>query len=169
MTELMEGVVIESPADEAKRLNVDVDTLSLARAMVSEERTSGETARVAVGHAVLNHAKSSKISVTKLVTRSKTHPEADGRYSRQDKGKYCTTFDPPTEDSLVLATNIISGSIPDPTGGATLFDNPTSQDLLHKVYPDKWKSSEEIAAKRQAAGYTAINVEGTTTRFWRKG
>jgi hypothetical protein len=178
---MISGIVAELPADEAKRKNIPIEILCMARAMRSEEGSSGEAARIAVGHAIKNHARKLGLSVQTLVTRtskradgSRRCPEADGRFSRQSFAKYCTTFNSPNDRDVALAGGIINGLSDDPTGGAELFDNPTLQDILAKLQPFNaethkgYKTADEVAATRQAAGYTSINIEGTTTRFWRK-
>jgi hypothetical protein len=179
--EMISGIVSELPADEASRKNIPIEILCLARAMHSEEGISSETARIAVGHAVKNHARKLGLSIQTLVTRtskrpdgSRHCPEADGHFSRQEFSKYCTTFDAPGERDISLAAAIIIGFSDDPTGGAELFDNPVLQNILAKAHPfdpeshKGYRTADEIASDRTSAGYVAISIEGTTTRFWRK-
>lgn len=181
MPEMITGIVGELPAVEAARLEIPIDVLCLARAMTSEEGGSGETARIAVGHAIRNHASNIGVSIQTLTTRTskktdgtRACPEADGKFSQQRFAKYCSTFHAATSNDVDLAFGIINGLIRDPTGGAALFDNPLLQDTLalaHPYNPDTkkgYKTSEEIAAKRWAAGYVPISIEGTSTRFWRR-
>ena len=179
MGEVITGVIKELPLDEANRKNLPVDVLSLARAMQSEE--SGMLPRIAVGHAVKNHANTLKLSITTLVTTtskkadgSQAFPEVRGHYSQQRFAKYCSTFNAPTDATIDLARRVIDGSVADPTGGAEKFDNPTLQDLLAKALPydeqtkKGYRTSDEILAKRTIEGYTAVAIEGTSTRFWVK-
>jgi hypothetical protein len=80
----------------------------------------------------------------------------------------------PTDATIDLARRVIDGSVADPTGGAEKFDNPTLQDLLAKALPydeqtkKGYRTSDEILAKRTLEGYTAVAIEGTSTRFWVK-
>jgi hypothetical protein len=179
--EMISGIVDELPADEAKRKNIPIEILCMARAMRSEEGISSEAARIAVGHAIQNHARKLGLSVQTLVTRtskrpdgSRRCPEADGRFSRQEFAKYCTTFNSATDKDVQLAGGIINGLSDDPTGGAELFDNPVLQDILAKAHPfdpethKGYKTAAQIADARTSAGYVAIYIDGTTTRFWRK-
>jgi hypothetical protein len=180
MPELVSGIVDELPANEAKRKNLPIDVLSLGRAMRSEEGMSGENARIAVGWACKNKAHQLGISVTVLVIRTSLKdgvrqcPQADGKYSRQEFAKYCTTFNSPNDRDIELSTGILAGSIPDNTGGCTNFDNPKLQDYLARIKPYNpltkkgYKDAATIKAKREAAGLVAVAIDGTTTRFWRK-
>lgn len=179
MGEIYSGIIDELPADEAARKNVNVDVLSLARAMQSEE--SGIVPRAAVGYCVKRHAARIGISITKLVTTTSKKPdgsimcpEARGHYSRQSYAKYCSTFQAPTADTLEQAQRVIDGSEQDPSQGAELWDNPTLQTALaiaHPFDPDTHKgyhTADEIAQEREARGYSPVAVEGTSTRFWVK-
>lgn len=179
MSEVITGVIAELPQDEANRKNLDVNVLSLARAMQSEE--SGVLPRTAVGHAVKNHANRLGLTITTLVTTTSKLPDGShafpavrGHYSQQRFAKYCSTFSCPTEATIDLAKRVIDGSVADPTGGAEKFDNPNLQDLLAKASPYNeethkgYRNSDEILAKRTIEGYTAVAVEGTSTRFWVK-
>ena len=181
MDEVYNGVVRENPADMASRLGVSVEALSLARAMTSEERAGHEGARVAVGWAILNYARRLGTTITRLVTRSgklksglPSHPEADGLYSVQALGKYCSTFDQATIPTINQAADILAERIPDPTGGAERFDNPVLQDILAKAKPynpiskSGYHTADEVASRRVVEGYVAIAIPDTTTRFWRK-
>ena len=163
---LISGIVDTSPEQLAKADGVPVEVESLARAMQSEEST--EKARVAIGWAIKNMAHKQGLSITKLVTKAKD-PKVNGKYSRQDVGpsKYCASFVSPSSDTLRLAAAIFSGATPDPTGGATQWDAPKAQAQLHARNPAKYKSPEDIATTRAAAGRTLVIVDGVpNTRFW---
>lgn len=162
-----DGIVKGKPEDLARAAGVPVDVYSLARVMQSEE--SSRAGRIAVGWATRNAATRGKITVTKLVTRS-DKASAAGKYGRQDAGpKWCATSQAPTADVLEIAKQILAEppKVPDPTKGASQWDAPGLQDKLHKQNPAKWKSAEEIAAKRKAAGKKLVMVPGIEkTRFW---
>lgn len=179
MPEMITGIVEELPALEASRLGVPIDILCLGRAMTSEE--SSETARIAVGHSIKNHARRIGLSIQTLTTRtakkkdgSRKCPEADGKFSQQRFAKYCSTFHAAGAVSLELAREILNGTLADPTDGAEFFDNPLHQDALAAANPFNaethkgYHTSSEVATNRAAAGYTPIAIEGTSTRFWRK-
>lgn len=159
------GVIKTKPEDVAREDGVPVEVESLARAMESEE--SGTAARTAVGWAIKNMAKKSGKTITRLVTASK-NKDVDGFYSQQDKGpKYCSTYKSPSGATKQLAQAVHSGAIPDPTHGATQWDAPRAQDALHAKNPTKWKSSEDIKAKRQGEGKRMVMIDGVpNTRFW---
>jgi hypothetical protein len=144
----------------------------------SEEGMSSDIAKVAVMFAAKNQAKKIGVSLTSLLTHTswvdrtnhslgRKFPEADGKYSRQTFAKYASTITAPTGHTKALANEVMGGEVSDPTGGATKFDNPRTQDAMHAVNPSMHKSSTEIAAKRQAEGLTLIQLDGVSTRFWR--
>ena len=181
MPEMVTGIVEELPAVEAARKGIPIETLCLARAMQSEEGMSSGAARIAVGHAIRNHARNIGLSIQTLTTRTskkkdgtRACPEADGKFSQQRFAKYCSTFHSPTDRDCAVATGILDGSIPDSTDGAELFDNPVLQNALALANPwnpdthKGYKTADEVAARRMAAGYKPFAVAGTTTRFWRK-
>ena len=119
------GVVSTPPAELASSDGVTVDVESLARVGQSEEFT--ETGRIAVMWTTKNMAAKRAISITGLVTSAKHHKPGeesvtesyDGLYTRDIAGKFCSTYQTPSQDTLALAAQVISGDIADPTGGAT--------------------------------------------------
>jgi hypothetical protein len=162
---MVSGVIDTPPEIIAKADGVPVEVESLARAMYSEE--SAKQARIAIGWAIKNYAKKQGKSITSVVTASKG--TANGKYSKQDVkgGKYCTTFKSPDRATLQLASEIISGSIRDPTNGAIQWDAPKAQAALHAKDPVKFKSPETIAANRQREGRRLVMVADVpNTRFW---
>lgn len=178
LTELATGVVSGDPMVIAANDKMDLDTYCLARAGQSEENLSSDDAKVAVMWAIKNMAKHKGISIGSLVlhtswvdhkdhSKGRNHPEADMHFSRQDKSKYCTTLIPPSDNTKALAVQVMQSTIADPTGGAIQFDNTHSQAALHAANPVKYKSPEEIADDRIAAGMSEVTVDGVSTRFWR--
>jgi hypothetical protein len=163
--ELASGIIETSPEALARTDGVTVEVESLARTMESEE--SGTAARTAIGWAVKNYAKKAKRSITDVVTKS-SNPKANGKYSRQDVGgKYCASAKSPSRATLTLANAIISGTIADPTKGATQWDAPKAQAALHAKNPIKFKTPEVVAANRIAGGKRMVMVDGVpNTRFW---
>lgn len=178
--QLITGIIDDDPMILAAQAGMDLDAYSLARVGQSEEGTSSDLAKIAVMWATKNQAKKLGITVTSLVTHpswkdrndhslGRQFPAADNKYSRQTFGKYASTITPPTENTKQLAVRVMQSKVADPTGGATKFDNAATQDALNKINPDKFKTSDEIAAKRTAAGMTLIELDGVSTRFWRQG
>jgi hypothetical protein len=70
-----------------------------------------------------------------------------------------------------LAEGVLSGKMPDPTGGALQFDSPASQRaLLALNHPDYRKGPEAVAASRRAAGLKEFYLPGVSPdklRFWK--
>jgi hypothetical protein len=159
------GVIETSPVDLARADGVTIEIESLARTMESEE--SSTAARTAIGWATKNAAKKAGKSITDLVTKA-NDPKVNGKYSRQDVGgKWCATSKSPSRATLSLAADILAGKIPDPTKGATQWDAPKAQAALHAKNPAKFKSPEEVAQKRLAAGRKLVVIDGVpNTRFW---
>ena len=128
-------------------------------------------------YAVLHRANAAGKSITALVTAANPkHTDyslANGRYGRQGIHPYCSTIAAPKPRTLVLAQSVIDGTALDETQGAQYFDNPLTQDILHKAKPYNeetgtgYRSSQEIAERRQKAGGTLVTIDGISTRFWR--
>lgn len=166
------GSISESPESLAAKAGYDVDLYSLARVGESEESGIGS---VAVMFATMNWSKKQKISITQLVTRSRTKDEngkvivapGDGHYGTQ-LHRYCASHYDPSSEMLIKAGQVITHAIQDPTNGATHWDAPELQDKLHDSDPDNHPSSEEVARRRESSGMHMVIIDGVTkTRFWR--
>jgi hypothetical protein len=179
MEKVSDGIIPETPESLAAAAGASVDVYSLARMMQSEESTI--EARAAVGWAVRNHARVAKLTVTQLLTRARhkdkstgkiTVYDSDGHYGTQrcTPGRFASTFREPTNATLTLAEEVMSGRRPDPTGGADQFDAPDLQDRMAEKDPTgKTKNAAQVAAARIAAGKELVLVEDVpNTRFWRK-
>jgi hypothetical protein len=174
------GLVEGSPAELAAAANLDVETYSLARAVASEEGRSSELIKIAVAHAITNHARKAGRSITAVVTGAR-NPAHQGSYGTQkdidpgeldDEGKptnpnegksdrYVSTALDPYAQEGQIAAGVIDGSIPDPTGGADQFDRPAGE-----------KDPDRIAQNRIDAGAELVEVsgiDGNAIRFWRTG
>ena len=165
---LNHGIIPQLPSDLAADAGVDIDQYSLARALMSED--SNTDARTGIGWAVKNHCAKLGQSITAVVTANPKNTACDGHYSREMPGKYCSTAHSPNSTCLDLAADIISGTIADPTGGATLWDGPEGQDAAHARNPTEvtrdWPAQQ---AHRVAQGYTEVDLPGvTSTVFWRR-
>ena len=164
------GIEHSPPEQLASERGVDTDVYSLGRAMQSED--SHHDARIGIGWAIKNHARNLHITITNLVTRNKnpSHYDHDGFYGRVVPGQYCATTLSPDDDTLVDADGVMSESIPDPTGGATLWDGPAGQDAAHArdpiQHPNNWATQKAL---RESEGYTLVELPGiTSTVFWRR-
>jgi hypothetical protein len=165
------GVIPGDPNDLAAARGVDVDAYSMARALMSED--SNQDARIGIGWAIKNHARNAGVSITTLVTRNTNpnHADHNGHYGREVPGQYCATSLSPTDDVIELAQSIMSESIPDPTGGAVLWDGPAGQDAAHarnpEQVPNDWAMQQ---AHRMQQGYEEVDLPGvTSTVFWKRG
>ena len=165
---LNDGIIPTLPVDLAASAGIDIDQYSLARAMQSEE--SSHDGRVAIGWAIRNHCANLSESITDVLTANPKNPASDGHYSKEMPGKYCTTAHSPTSTTLDLAASIISGEIPDPTGGATFWDGPAAQDAAHARDPEKytrdWAAQEQF---RLNQGYSEVTIPWVETVFWKRG
>jgi hypothetical protein len=164
------GAVPGAPEDLAAQAQLDVDAYSLARLISSEEGRSNNSIKAAVAWAVLNRARSSGRGVTGLLTHARL-PAHSGSYGTQrniEQGtdgyngsdRYASTANDPYEGDGVIAAGVISGQLPDPTGGAEYFDRPGSED------------ADKVASNRAAAGLVLADVVGVDRdadgiRFWR--
>jgi hypothetical protein len=170
--ELIEGIVPELPQDLATAKGVDVEVYSLARVGQSEEGISSSRAKIAVMYATLSHANQIGSTVTALVTKGNPkrsdYDQANGRYGRQGIHPYCSTIAAPTKNTLALAASVYDQSAQDETEGAEFWDNPLAQAALHIAKPSMYKSPDEIAAARTADGLNQVNIDGVSTRFWKR-
>jgi hypothetical protein len=152
------GIVDETPEELASAQGVSVEVESLARVGQSEETGDGS---IACMWATKNQANRRGMSITALVTLDHDDDGNDnkyaGHYSRYHHGRYCSTFKEPSGEMLTAAAAVISGSIPDPTGGAIHWDAP------HGLLSD-----HNVADRRMKDGLKEFWVDGVTkTRFWR--
>ena len=166
------GSVPGTPEELAAAAGFDVDVYSLARVGQSEESGLGS---ICVMFATKTEAKRSKLTPTQLVTRARMKDEdgiiipapGDGQYGTQ-KHRFCSTAQDPSDDMLEKAGQVWSSSIADPTNGAHHWDAPELQDKEHEIDPINHPSSEEIASRREASGWSMVLVDGVSkTRFWR--
>ena len=161
------------PAGLARAAGVSLNTYALASAMQSEENT--HIARIAIGCAIRNHCRKSKISVSAYLLNSidkhGRHCSSHGRFGSQEApGKKVATSKPPTADTLILANQILTVPSPiiDPTQGATRWYAPAAQDRGHQRDPDTYSlNAEQLKAKLLLQGGRPIVVDGVpNTLFW---
>lgn len=170
VVEMTVGIVPDDPQALADAAGVDIETYSLARVGQSEEGLSSDRAKVAVMYACRNHAQKTGRSITELVTKGNPkrsdYAQANGHYGRQGIHPYCTTIAAPTNHTLMLADTVMSGDALNEIGVSEFWDNPIAQDALHLTNPSKYQSSAQIAADREAAGLSLVQIDGVSTRFW---
>ena len=166
------GVIYKRPSECASDDGVDIDVESLARVGQSEE--SSTLGRQCVMWATKNQARKRAISITALVTSAKhkvrhidesgnvvygpesVTPEYDGLYTRDLVGKFCSTYQAPSTETLQLAQSVYDGDVQDPTNGATKWDAPGLLD-----------DADALTTRREQEGYHLVLVPGVDkTRFW---
>jgi Cell Wall Hydrolase len=142
-----DGIVPDDPAELAAAAGLDIETYSLARALMSEHGQDPDAYLVAAGWAIKNFAAEQGRTITALLTDGKGDA-GDGRYGRQSAAagtKYADTHQDPRERHVRIASEIMAGDIRDPTGGATHFFSPKAQDALAAKDP-KWKPAADLLA-----------------------
>ncbi len=162
------GVVLDSPVDLASRASttvgrdVDVDSYSLARAIVSEA-SSGEsdTSKLYRAHVLINLSNSRGLSLTQLAT-AHTNPDRDGHYGRQIGGTFATTADPYVRD-LELAE--LARSESDSTGGAIQFSDRNAFGI--QAGTTDWSNHVAQRESEGKAGGTLPGSPGTLVFWWR--
>ncbi len=173
------GVVPGLPSDLADAAGLDVETYSLARMIASEEGRSSNTIKAAVAWAIKNKADSLGRTITDHLTRtlepshhgfygtyilldeSSSHYREDstGKPNRGDRD--ASTANDPYDGDAQIAAAVLTGQIPDFTGGATQFDRPKGE-----------RDPDAIAANRIKSGQVVADVPGIDPdvdgiRFWR--
>lgn len=127
-----DGLVDADPQELADAAGLDVETYALARCLASEHARDPDLYLVCVGWAVRNKADERGQSVLELLTNG-AGTAGDGYFGEQKANagtKYASTAHDPNQRHVVAAAAVMSGSTPDPTGGATHFFSPMSQDDL---------------------------------------
>jgi len=155
-----DGITYAEPTQLAAGAGVDLDTYALARMIASEAGGQKTIAQQAVGAVALSYAGDRGESISQVLLRS-THA-GDGYFGKQSQGRYAATSHDPSASHLVMAAELQSGAIADPTGGARQWDSPRS-------YTDP-SSAAKVAATRVAAGNTLVTLAGvpeSTFRFWK--
>lgn len=165
-----DGVCLTDPSEIARAHGVTLDCEALARMMVSE--TPGRLARLAVGSAALNMARRRGESVAALLLRGRNKNGSpsisDGRFGAQNTGKYASTRTPSTPEARADARDLLAGKIADPTGGATQWDAPSTQDAqVAAGAPGYTKTAAQVAAERSKSSELVMVPGVSHTRFWK--
>jgi len=169
------GWVEAEPRKLASLAGVSDSTYALASAMVSEAGDDA-VAQTAVGWALRNHADERGESVFRVLVRAGRNNkdtrqfephESNGYFGPQNVGpRWATTRKAPTLTALELASAILTGSIDDPTGGATQFDAPTAQDGLIGKIEGYVKTAQQIAEERSKGSELVMLPGIPNIRFW---
>ncbi|MGH7749348.1 MAG: cell wall hydrolase, partial [Candidatus Dormibacteria bacterium] len=105
------------------------DLDSMARAIYTEARGEPAQGQAAVGHVILNRAKASGQPVAAIV-------HAPGQFEGMtSSAANVSASDPGYQRALQVAQAVLSGQVPDPTGGADHFLNPQLQTNLGRQIP----------------------------------
>lgn len=134
------GVIQQSPASLLASVNaeleepVTLDDMSMARALRSEHGSEPEAVRRWVAWAIRNEARKRKRSIYNQLTRS-SDPDTSGLFARQraDFRYAATHFSPRLSDIKISVAVLDADQFEDPTGGATNFFSPDTQDLLFSL------------------------------------
>lgn len=124
-------------------------------------------ARVGVAHAALNMARQQRKKILDLLAPKRVL----GSQGFNGRG-YAATLHAPTIIDVEAAEAALSGSVPDPTGGALHWDSPAAQ---RRGVAEGWagyqgNTPEKIAADRIRDGmeeFTFETVNPDILRFWR--
>lgn len=159
------GDVVESPvelaiaASQVVGRDVTAAAYALARNIHSEEGGSDQATQTAVAWVAVNVANGSIVS---LLTRCR-RASGQGKFGSQT-GRWASTARDPYEGDLEVAEGVLSGAIPDPTGGAVHYFRPTLQDLLFNQGKVK-RTADEVASNWGGNGYTVDGVDSGLTFF----
>jgi spore germination cell wall hydrolase CwlJ-like protein len=160
-----DGLVAADPNALAKQAGTSLDVYALARMIASEHPSGTNAVKVAVACVVLNYARKRGVSVSALLLAPQ------GRFGRQNVGKYAATGNDPTAEEIEIARRVLSGGVLDPTGGAVQFDSPRAQRAaLARGVKGYKKTPEDVARQRIAEGKVAVTVPGIDPdylRFWK--
>lgn len=131
-----DGLVDADPFELAAAAGLSPDVYALARCMASEHTNDPDAYLVCVGWAVNNFAieryGEREGAIVDLLTNG-AGTAGDGFFGEQKAAagtKYASTAQDPHQRHAEIAAGIIAGTTPDPTGGATHFFSPRSQDAL---------------------------------------
>jgi len=166
-----DGVVRVAPGLLAKQAGTDLDSYALARMIASEHGRDSTEVKIAIAHVALNYAVRVGRSISSLLLRA-NHPQHTGYFGTQrdidedsphynESDRYASTALDPYAGELEIATGVLVGTFPDPTGGAIQFDAPPA-----------FKSPEaaaRTAANRIAEGRIQVFPDGIDPeklRFW---
>lgn len=165
----------QTPADPdalARGMGVERNRLALAR-MINSEFARYTEARIGAAWCARNEAAARGVSICDLLTRQRVKVDGkrvpgpgDGFFGKQ-RGRYASTAQDTSTDALVIADGVISGGIPDNTGGARQFDSPGAFGVQEGTTAE---GADQVALNRMAAGNELVLLEGVPesyARFWR--
>ena len=164
----VDGLTPADPASLAAAADLDLDTYALARMVEAEAGGIGQSGKLGVAFAAVNHAEIAGKTIAALLVRSTG--AGNGYFGRQDQGRYATTSRDPSAAALDAATQVTSRAVADPTGGADQWDSPWSYKDDPVTGETGTAKAARVAAARVAAGkelVTLADVPARKLRFWR--
>ncbi len=144
-----------SQASAVAGRSVSHDEYALARMLASEESGASPETKTAISWVAVNEARSRGRSVFHLLVTDKG--PGDGLFGEQ-RGRYASTRTDPYESDLQIATYVLDGVTPDPTGGAIHFYRPALQDKLFKLGKTS-KDAAQIDREWGPGGFTPPGVD----------
>ena len=143
------GLVPVPPEELAAQAGVDLEVYALARCLASEHANDPNIYLLSIGWAVKNKAAERQESILELLTNG-AGDAGDGWFGEQKAAagtKYASTARDPHVRHVEVATSVIFGGMPDPTGGATHFFSPRAQDALAQKAADGDERYRKYAGK----------------------
>lgn len=139
------------------------DLEALARMIASENPNDSTTVRTAIAWSAVNEANRRGKSVFDLLA-------PDGNFGPQS-GRYASTRNAARSQDYEITTDVLTGAVNDPTGGAVQFDSPRGQRAaLARNVSGYSKTPEQVAAQRISEGKVEVNLPGVDPehmRWWR--
>ncbi len=134
------------------------DVEALGRMIASENPRDPLIVQRAIAWTAVNESRRVGKSVANLVM--------PGGVPGPQRGRYASTANAATSDTREVAFDVLSGKVPDPTGGAIQFDAPSTQDALY-ARGDAQYDAAGIEARRRADGKVPVYVPGVDPRHMR--
>jgi hypothetical protein len=185
----VDGSTPADPAGLAAGAGLTDSTYALAR-MIDSEFRKYRDARIGAAWACRNMAQHVGKSVVDLLTHQRIkqqQTDSDGNPVTDDNGnavyervagpgdgffgtqhgRYASTAQDAGAEAREIAKGVMSGDIPDNTGGARQFDSPQA---FGAQLGTVLGGADDVAAKRLAAGDVEVDLPGVPSsyaRFWR--
>jgi hypothetical protein len=138
-----DGFVSIPPKNLAAQAGVGSDIYTLARFLGSEHARGNPKERASIAWAIVNTAKKREVSLLKLATVVRTSGVSTdtGLYGKQEMpqgNRYASTARDPSKADIYIASQVLAGTWPDPTGGADQFVDPKTQRSLVISKPNRY-------------------------------
>jgi hypothetical protein len=159
---------LRSQAEKVLGRSITGSAYALATMIASEEGSKPPYVKAAVAHAAWNMARAKGLHVEELLA-------PDGTFGSQH-GRYASTRFAPSEEDVNIADGVLSGRLPDVTGGAVQFDSPSAQSALiarGEAGYDPENTASAVEKSRRKEGKEPFYlpehiISPSDLRFWRK-